>query len=201
MPTDHATDQPTDHSLTEAARALGLTPEAVRSRVRRGTLDGERVNGSWRVRLPGDAPSPGRSRPTRDHPTDRPATDRLLDVEVMFAAQRAALDHAEQEITWLRGELSARSQELAAERERSDVLHREAFARIEALTAGSSRTRYNDQAPEHHDDPAEPAVETSKTPESPQVAQDGSRATEAENLNPGEQRGGFARWWERLFGR
>ncbi len=42
----------------------------------------------------------------------------------------------QQEIEYLRTELAKRSHELATERERSDVLQREALGRIEALTAG-----------------------------------------------------------------
>ncbi len=46
------------------------------------------------------------------------------------------IDSLKGEIAFLRGQLDQRSRELADERERSDVLHREAFARIKALTAG-----------------------------------------------------------------
>jgi hypothetical protein len=48
------------------------------------------------------------------------------------------IEHMQEEIGYLRTELAKRSQELATERERSDVLQREALGRIEALTAGGT---------------------------------------------------------------
>ncbi|MDP9355679.1 MAG: hypothetical protein M3R02_10450 [Chloroflexota bacterium] len=48
----------------------------------------------------------------------------------------ALLESQRQEIAYLREQLAERSRELAAERERFDVLHREALARIPALAAG-----------------------------------------------------------------
>jgi len=46
------------------------------------------------------------------------------------------IEHMQEEIAYLRTELAQRSHELATERERSDVLQREALGRIEALTTG-----------------------------------------------------------------
>ncbi len=66
-----STDRPqTDRRVTviEAASILGITPDAVRSRLRRGTLRKEAGDdGTVYVRLDGD----GRDRRT-DQPTDRP---------------------------------------------------------------------------------------------------------------------------------
>ena len=45
-PTGHATV-----SVAEAARRLGVTPDAIRSRLHRGTLAGEKVDNVWRIRL------------------------------------------------------------------------------------------------------------------------------------------------------
>ena len=39
-------------SVAEAARRLGVTPDAIRSRLHRGTLEGEKVDNAWRIRLP-----------------------------------------------------------------------------------------------------------------------------------------------------
>jgi excisionase family DNA binding protein len=63
------TDQPTTErrlTVSEAAAALGITPEAVRGRIRRGTLRAERSGGHVYVVLDADQP-----RPTGDQPTDR----------------------------------------------------------------------------------------------------------------------------------
>jgi hypothetical protein len=63
-----ATDQldQVEYTLDEAAVRLGITREAVRLRVRRGTLVGTRRNGQWVVRLVAVTAD------TTDHVTDRP---------------------------------------------------------------------------------------------------------------------------------
>lgn len=70
--------------VPEAARRLGVTPDAVRSRLHRGTLEGEKVDGAWRVILPpAESPTVDRQdategptgQPTGNDP-DRQDTDR-----------------------------------------------------------------------------------------------------------------------------
>jgi hypothetical protein len=70
-----ATDQATGRlSVPEAAEAMGITADAVRSRIKRGTLPTVREGG--RVFVVVDAAKLGR--PTAQaHPTDRPGDDRL----------------------------------------------------------------------------------------------------------------------------
>ena len=61
---------PTDISrltVPEAARALGISPEAVRNRLSRGTLDSTKENGTVYVLLQNDM-----ARSTTDTPNDRP---------------------------------------------------------------------------------------------------------------------------------
>jgi excisionase family DNA binding protein len=58
-------------SVPEAATRLGVTPDAIRARLHRGTLAGEKVGGAWRVFLPG-APT------GEQQDADRPATDALV---------------------------------------------------------------------------------------------------------------------------
>lgn len=93
--TDQPTDRPTDHlTLDEAAALLGISREAVRLRIRRGTLAGERAGGVWYV-----APV-GRSAPdqTTERPTNRPGRGRGRG-----PAQRDELvDHLQAENAWLR---------------------------------------------------------------------------------------------------
>jgi hypothetical protein len=128
---------PTDRSevtVGEAAVLLGLSTDAVRSRLNRGTLDGRKDAGGWVVFL--HRPSPTVEQPsTTGH---RPAIDRdaIAAYEALAETQRAEID-------FLRDQLAQRSRELAAERERFDVLHREALGRIPALGAGQ------DAATEH----------------------------------------------------
>jgi excisionase family DNA binding protein len=65
----NVTDRPTDHlTLDEAAEVLGISREAVRLRVRRGTIRGERVDGVWWVSPFGWSPT----NHVTDQPTDRP---------------------------------------------------------------------------------------------------------------------------------
>jgi hypothetical protein len=62
------------YTVPEAAQALGISPEAVRNRLSRGTLDSERENGSVFVLLNPDKVqyTADRSRHTDDIPTDGP---------------------------------------------------------------------------------------------------------------------------------
>ena len=89
------TDRPTDHlTLDEAAAVLGISREAVRLRVRRGTLDGARVGGIWYVTLVG--------RSSTDHTTDRP-TDRPRYPRRRDTAERDELaQHLRDEVDFLR---------------------------------------------------------------------------------------------------
>ena len=66
----YTADTPTDISrltVPEAARALGISPEAVRNRLSRGTLDSTKENGTVYVLLQNDM-----ARSTTDTPNDKP---------------------------------------------------------------------------------------------------------------------------------
>lgn len=53
--TDSITDgQPDYIDHTEAAAVLGVSLEAMRKRIARGTVDAVKVDGHWRVRIPSD---------------------------------------------------------------------------------------------------------------------------------------------------
>ena len=111
----------------DAARLLGISENAVRARLRRGTLAGVKHGTSWYVLL-------------RD--TDIPVVDAdaLHDVPRNVpshtTARTAAHDRRDDEIRYLREQLDRALRQLENERERADVLMREALGRIEALTAG-----------------------------------------------------------------
>ena len=135
---DRGTDRGTDRpflSVAEAADRLGLSPDAVRARLHRGTLGGEKHAGTWRVWL---------SNTTTDRTTDRQTTgDRQDPTGSRQDAPGAEVDalrgHVEDlraDVAYLQNQLDQRSRELAAERERSDILHREALSRIGALGPG-----------------------------------------------------------------
>jgi hypothetical protein len=113
-------------TVADAARALGLTSDAIRAKIRRGTMSGFKADdATWRVIM---------DQPVDATPTDagQTATDRPTDTHIHL------IEHMQDEIAYLRIELAQRSHELATERERSDVLQREALGRIEALTTGET---------------------------------------------------------------
>ena len=60
--------QATTVSVAEAAHALDISHDALRSRLRRGTLEGFKVGDEWRVVLPADR------QPTGDVPPQQAAT-------------------------------------------------------------------------------------------------------------------------------
>ena len=131
-----ATDpRQTAMTVADAAHALGLTSDAIRAKIRRGTMSGfKAADDTWRVivDLPGDTTATDHGQTPDTTPTGRgqTATDPPTDAPIDL------IDHMQDEIAYLRTELAKRSHELATERERSDVLQREALGRIEALTAG-----------------------------------------------------------------
>ncbi len=121
-------------------------------------------------------------------------TDRQA-VAALIAARGRTIDRPDADVMFRREQLDMRCQELADERERSDVLHREAFARIEVLTAGLGTMVPNDDLEEDDD-------------ESPQDAEDVPGATppprvsNASNEAPrGERKTVFGDLWDWLRGR
>ncbi len=165
---------PTLMSVADAADRLGVTSDAIRMRLKRGALTGEKRGGRLFVRLPDPT-----SNPTTDQTeTQRPPNGDLLAV---IASKDAALDHAEREIDWLRDQLSERSRELATERERADVLSRIALDRIESLTAGNVS-----DSSQAHENGLSGAIAKG--------LDDASLSTPA---TPSKRAG----WWSRIFGR
>jgi excisionase family DNA binding protein len=166
-----------DHDRTtiaEAAKRLGVSTDAIRKRLSRGQLQGEKVGGTWVVFLPAATSqtihseyfdrTPDRPRPEADRtgPDDR---DRLI----------AALEN---DIQFLRRELDTRNDEL----ERRDVLLREALGRIPALPAGLSQVGMDESRADHPTD----------SPDGP-----GSTETETRQSNTSQA---FRSWWRRVLG-
>jgi hypothetical protein len=145
--TTHHDDRHDVVSPTEAAARLGITPDAVRARLRRGTLAGERVGGDWRVFLA--AANGDSSRGDNGHdPTDCDESARHHDGDrrddrhdadttrhdAVIAAKDETIASLKDEVAFLRRELETRTDELG----RRDVLLREALARVPALGAGEN---------------------------------------------------------------
>ncbi len=130
MSHDTSNDAPRRIPVHEAAPLLGISENAVRARLRRGTLVGVKHGTSWHVLLrDSDIPVIDADAP-RDVPRDAPSHT---------TARNAAHDHRDEEIRYLREQLDRALRQLESERERADVLMREALGRIEALTAGEPR--------------------------------------------------------------
>lgn len=103
-------------TVQEAAARLGVTPDAVRARIRRGTIDAVKEDGVYVVLLPHDA----------QQDTDATAT-------ASDTTDDALIDQLRSEVEYLRSELTAARIQAEKERERADVLQREALQRIEGL--------------------------------------------------------------------
>ncbi len=112
----HTADQPTDRktdrlrlTVPEAAKALGISPEAVRNRLSRRTLDSEKVNGTVHVLIdrdmvrhtadmsggtPGDGPADTPGYTARDELVDE-LRDRIHYLERQVEEEREARRRAD----------------------------------------------------------------------------------------------------------
>jgi excisionase family DNA binding protein len=135
-------------SVTEAADALGITVDAVRSRVKRGTIDHVRVGARVYVLLGDDEPRPGRDQHT-DQRTDQGAT--------------TPEDRSAELIATLREQLQAERQAHAEARR----LLAAALERIPATEAPSDE-RESPRTVEEEPDRAEPHAATGEVQEGAQ---------------------------------
>ena len=108
----HPTDHPTDRRVTvaQAAELLGLSEDAVRSRLKRGTLSKEKdADGTVFVVVNGDRPATNGDRPETDQTTDQSA----------LALMQAHLDSLGEQLTYIRDQLD---QEREANRENRRII-------------------------------------------------------------------------------
>jgi hypothetical protein len=124
------------YTVAEMAAMLGISTDAVRARVNRGTLHGTKVAGVWQVRPPDDWPLPEAAAIDRPDPTgmrpdvtgDRP--------DALIEQLHSENDYLRERLVEAERERERVLRQMADERERFDVIHRTALDRIEAL--GSS---------------------------------------------------------------
>ena len=134
--TDRTTDRTTDRRVTvlEAAELLDLTPDAVRARLRRGTLRKERgEDGTLYVVLDGeitDTTATGR-------PTEQPTV-------ALLEAKDQNISHLTEQLEFLRQQL----QEEREESRRKDHLLAAALERIPAIEAPQDTTPVPQESPE-----------------------------------------------------
>jgi uncharacterized membrane protein YccC len=175
--TGQATSEPTNQRVTvaDAALLLGISEDAVRSRLRRGTLRRETgKDGTVFVVLGTDRPAPNQ-RPTDDRQTaqqaDRPTTDQATD----DTGEDVSNHYRDELLEVLRDEVSHLRDQLDRERDASAELRR--------IVAGLvQRVPELEAAP----DP----------PRSPETVSEGSG--KGEEGRPGQEK--RSSWWQRLFG-
>ena len=180
-----AADHPDALPLIEAAGRLGLSENALRIRIRRGLVAAHKRDGRWYVIVPDQVDqSADESRDQSDSGDDRSTTSQATSqdrTDELIAAQR-------NEIEFLREQLDQRSRELAAERERADILHREALGQIQALTAGDD---------DHDVDQDESAQDQRTAPTMPSGREEPSVMTPDTSHEPSV----VTSWLRRLVGR
>jgi len=139
--------------LAEAAQVLGIAYDTARKRLHSGTLTGERRGGRWYVHVPkSDTVSDIEPETIPDGKPDH--SGRVPDqTEPILDARDRLIAALEADVAYLRDQLDQRSRELAAERERSDVIQQLALNRIPPLSAGEVRTQRDDDEPSTRTDP------------------------------------------------
>jgi DNA-binding Lrp family transcriptional regulator len=185
--TERATERPTMHvsrrlTVSEAADELGISAEAVRSRVKRGTLRSTKEGGTVYVLIPGPAPD-DQTRPGYDQ--TRAGRDRT--------SGQTALEHDRtgdqaELVESLLDQLAYMREQLAEEREarrRADTI----MAQLSQANAEQARTIRALEPPRDEPHGPETDAETSEDVDAP---------TDREDSETGVQR--RSSWWRRLFG-
>jgi hypothetical protein len=153
--------------LAEAAKRLGLSPDALRKRLARGTMQGFKRDEQWYMLLPteptGHVQDNGRSRPE----DDRSAPDTDLLVETL-----------RDQVAFLRKELETRTEEL----HRKDVLLAEQGRTLAELARRMPELPAESQAPQD-------------ARESPQARESAEQNTRHVYVEPGPQRRPWWRFW------
>jgi hypothetical protein len=124
--TRDTTDRATRHdivSVTEAAVALGITPDSVRARLRRGSLAGEKIGPVWYVFL-NQVPEPSATEGDDDRATrhDTPHDATRHDTTARDTDREELLEELRRDKTFLQEQLDRALRQLEAERQRADVL-------------------------------------------------------------------------------
>jgi len=137
MPTMHDVTPNTtqQHNVTvqQAARLLGITDEAVRARIRRGKLVGEKRGSTWVVSLSDEAGQEPTQQDTTEHSTQQ--TEQTQ--QNARPDQDDLVEHLRGEVTYLRERLENAMGQLEAERQRADVLQLRAIGTGETPTTSS----------------------------------------------------------------
>jgi hypothetical protein len=146
-PTDQAGDYPTTTPaaipLRDAAAHLGISENAVRKRITRGTLQAHKVDGAWRVVVdgyPAATPEPAADQAAATPSNQPPAMD-----------QTALVEQLQREVERLWEEIEARRE---SERDLRRLLDQEQQLALQRLTlqAGQARTGSTERDDQHEDE-------------------------------------------------
>ncbi len=163
-------------SVAEAARRLGITPDAVRGRLHRGTLYGEKVGTEWRVFLP-DVEAPTADRQATQQPPTAAQQDTTADQQAATVERQETDRAADSPLVELVADLARRNEDLAAAAAMWQTRAAYLEDRLLALTAG--------------DDPP---------PDAPHAAPEPHHGAHPANVAPAPSAPARAPWWRRLFG-
>jgi hypothetical protein len=136
---DRTADRLPTYSIAEMAVMLGVSTDAVRARINRGTLEGEKIAGVWRVKPPDELSLQDVHKGNRPDATGHQPDTTGAQSDALFEQMRDERDYLRTKLDQALEEASELRQIAAAERERADVLQREALGRIEAITATIGR--------------------------------------------------------------
>ena len=171
-------------TVAEASEILGITAEAVRTRIKRGKLDSVKEppdrTGTVYVLLEADqtGPNVGPTIQGQDQISDQTHLDERL-VEVL-----------REQVAYLQGVIATRDREL--EQRAEEIRRRDAALEREQQLAAIFADRLRELE----------APAPSEARESPQPAKEEPERAEAQSATRGTQEGAQRRpWWERWFGR
>jgi hypothetical protein len=145
-PTDAAPDQTRDPTpapdtvlqeavpIPLAAERLGLTSEAIRMRLKRGTLTGEKVDGRWVVNVPRLNADPTATKPPPEHDQDAEQGQTQRATQRDQSGERELIEALRSENAFLRSELATRTEEI----QRRDHIIAGFIQRLPELPAGQS---------------------------------------------------------------
>ncbi len=197
---DHDRDQPRDQlgdkpttgrrrvSVPEAADLLGLTVEAIRGRIKRGTIEHERAGERVFVLVDTDKPPTSHSQ-SSDKPSDQP-TDQHPD---QHDPTRELVEELRDRVASLERELERRSNELERELERRSI----EATRYQEIIAGltQANTRLSARVPEL------PAASHEEPPGARESAAKSEPSTNTTPASASPQKGTQHRsLWRRIFG-
>ncbi len=132
--------------VATAATALGITSDAIRARIRRGAMRGEKRGGAWFVYVPVDErrdtkPDSDATRVTPKHDENPTEPDTLENVTTPDATENPTVATSVVDLAPLADLIERQAKELADLREAATIWQiraRQAEEQLKALTAGTS---------------------------------------------------------------